>query len=50
VVLFGLLQSVRFVEGTTSEIALTATDRRIGTEFSLDQVAVRLVRAPAHRP
>ncbi len=42
--LFGLLQGVNFVEGTMSEIALTATDREaVGTGFSLDQVSVRLV-------
>jgi len=42
--LFGLLRSVRFVEGSTSEIELTATDRgAAGTSFSLDQVSVRLV-------
>jgi hypothetical protein len=42
--LFGLLQSVRFVAGTTSEIALVATDRSaVGTSFSLDQIAIRLV-------
>ncbi len=42
--LFGLLHGVEFVGGTTSEVALTATDRSaVGNEFSLDQVSVRLV-------
>jgi catechol 2,3-dioxygenase-like lactoylglutathione lyase family enzyme len=42
--LFGLLQSVRFVHGATSEISLTATDRSaVGSAFTLDQVSIRLV-------
>ncbi len=43
--LFGLLHSVRFVGGTTSEIELTATHRsNVGAiAVTLDQVMVRLV-------
>jgi len=42
--LFGLLHGVTFVEGTTSTIELTATDRTaVGRSHALDQVAVRLV-------
>jgi catechol 2,3-dioxygenase-like lactoylglutathione lyase family enzyme len=42
--LFGLLQSVRFVEGTTSTIDLTAADRSdAGRTTSIDQVNLRLV-------
>lgn len=42
--LFGLLRSVQFVEGTTSTIDLTATDRsRVGETVHLDQVLIRLV-------
>jgi Glyoxalase-like domain len=42
--LFDLRHSVQFVEGNTSTIDLTATDRsRAGATFSIDQVAVRLV-------
>jgi hypothetical protein len=42
--LFGLLRSVQFVEGTTSTIDLTATDRsRVGETIHLDQVIIRLV-------
>ena len=41
---FGLLQSVQFVEGTDSEIALAATDRNsVGRTVNLDQVTLRLV-------
>ncbi len=41
---FGLLRSVRFVEGTSSTIDLTAADRaRVGETIHLDQVIVRLV-------
>lgn len=40
---FGLLQGVNFVDGTTSTIDLTATDRgKAGQTFSLDQVTLRL--------
>jgi hypothetical protein len=42
--LFGLLHGVRFIEGTTSEIDLVATDRTsIGRTFTLDQATIRLV-------
>jgi predicted enzyme related to lactoylglutathione lyase len=42
--LFGLLQSVRFVEGTNSVIDLAATDRTsVGRTVTLDQVTLRLV-------
>ena len=42
--LLGLLHSVQFVEGTTSTIDLTATDRaRVGETLHLDQVTIRLV-------
>jgi Glyoxalase-like domain len=42
--LFGLLQSVQFIDGTTSEIDLAATDRTsVGRTVSLDQVTLRLV-------
>jgi Glyoxalase-like domain len=42
--LFGLLHGVQFVEGTTSTIDLTATDRSAaGNTFSIDQVSIRLV-------
>lgn len=41
---FGLTHGVRFVEGTTSEIELVATDRNnLGTTVTLDQVMLRLV-------
>ena len=41
---FGLLQSVRFVEGTNSTIEVAATDRTaVGRTAALDQVALRLV-------
>ena len=42
--LFGLLRSVQFVEGTSSTIDLTATDRaRVDETVHLDQVIIRLV-------
>jgi hypothetical protein len=42
--LFGLLQSVQFIDGTTSEIDLAATDRTtVGRTVSLDHVTLRLV-------
>lgn len=42
--LFGLLQSVHFVEGTNSEIHLAATDRTgVGRTVTVDQVTMRLV-------
>jgi Glyoxalase-like domain len=41
---FGLLHGVRFVEGTQSEIELTAIDRNAtGQTLTLDQLSVRLV-------
>jgi Glyoxalase-like domain len=41
---FGLLHDVQFVDGTQSEIELTATDRNtLGQALTLDQVSVRLV-------
>jgi Glyoxalase-like domain len=40
----GLLQSVNFVDGTTSTIDMTATDRTaLGRTFTLDQVSLHLV-------
>jgi len=42
--LFGLLHSVSFVEGSTSTIELTATDRTdVGRTAELDQITLRLV-------
>ena len=42
--LFGLLQSVRFVEGTTSTIELVATNRSdVGRSITLDQVTICVV-------
>jgi hypothetical protein len=42
--LLGLLQSVRFIGGATSEIELTATDRgNVGHTIAIDQVSLRLV-------
>jgi hypothetical protein len=42
--LFGLLQSVQFVEGTTSTIDVAAIDRTaVGRTVTLDQVSLRLV-------
>ncbi len=41
---FGLLHGVNFVDGTSSTIDFTATDRgKAGQTFSLDQVMLRLV-------
>ena len=41
---YGLTHGVRFIDGTTSEIELVATDRsRAGRTFELDQVTLRLV-------
>jgi hypothetical protein len=42
--LFGLLHGITFVDGTTSTIELTATDRTdLGRAIQLDQVSVALV-------
>jgi Glyoxalase-like domain len=42
--LFDLLHAVQVVDGATSTVDLTATDRSaVGTTFALDQVAFRLV-------
>jgi hypothetical protein len=42
--LLGLLHSVRFTDGTKSEIELTATDRgNVGQLVALDQVTLRLM-------